>query len=223
LSSACFPLVVTILITFLTLVKFISQIRHSGQTPQPNSDGLHQSNPFHTIVFATSHDLKQQIHAFTSFPDTYIEKPGQPLNFIDELQERNHECIFGVIGGRLSEGVEILHPQTKRSLLTLIIIAGIPFTRPDATNSLIKNLYIKRWGTKMADHLTRLPITRGITQSIGRGIRSETDFAASLIMDFRAVNLRSMLPPVRIFRDIQGMYNAYDIFFSKMRTQFHIE
>lgn len=76
----------------------------------------------------------------------------------------------------------------------------------------------------MAEHLTRLPITRGITQSIGRGIRSaETDFAASLILDFRAVNLRSMLPPVRIFRDIQGMYNAYDIFFSKMKTRFNIK
>ena len=184
---------------------------------------LHQSNPFHTIVFATSHDLKQQIHAFTSFPDTYIEKPGEPINFMDELKEKDHECIFSVIGGRLSEGVEIIHPRTKRSLLTLIIIAGIPFTRPDATNRLIKNLYTRRWGIQMADHLTRLPITRGITQSIGRGIRSETDFAASLILDFRAVNLRSMLPPVRVFRDIRGMYNAYDIFFSKMKTRFNIK
>jgi Rad3-related DNA helicase len=184
---------------------------------------LHQSNPFHTVVFSTSHELKQQIHAFTSLPDTYIEKPGQSLNFMDELKEREHECIFAVIGGRLSEGVEILHPQTKRSLLTLIIIAGIPFTKPDATNLLIKNLYTQRWGINMANHLIRLPVTRGITQSIGRGIRSETDFAASLILDFRAVNLRSMLPPVRIFRNLQTMYNAYDIFFSKMRRIFNIE
>jgi Rad3-related DNA helicase len=184
---------------------------------------LHQSNPFHTIVFATSHDLKQQIHALTSFPDTYIERPGQSLNFIDDIQEKNHECIFAVLGGRLSEGVEILHPQTKRSLLSLIIIAGIPFTKPDATNNLIKNLYTQRWGVKMANHLTRLPITRVMSQAIGRGIRSETDFAASLILDFRAVNLRSMLPPVRIFRDIQTMYNAYDIFFTKMKRVFNID
>ena len=180
---------------------------------------LHYSNPFHTIVFATSHDLKQKILVNTNFPDTYVENPGQQLYFLDELREKKHECVFGVIGGKLSEGIEILHPVTKRSLLTLIIIAGLPFTRPDVTNKLILSLYTKKWGLRLAKHLIQLPVTRGVTQAIGRGIRSESDFAASLILDFRAVHLRSMLPPMRIFRDLQTTYNAYDIFFAKMKKK----
>jgi DNA excision repair protein ERCC-2 len=183
---------------------------------------LHYSNPFHTIVFATSHDLKQKILLNTHFPDTYVENPGQQLYFLDELREKKHECIFGVLGGKLSEGIELLDPNTKRSLLTLIIIAGLPFTRPDVTNQLILSLYTKKWGLRLAKHMIQLPVTRGVTQAIGRGIRSESDFAASLILDFRAVHLRSMLPPMRIFRDLQTTYNAYDIFFAKMRNRFDI-
>ncbi|MHA2388309.1 MAG: helicase C-terminal domain-containing protein [Candidatus Hodarchaeales archaeon] len=133
---------------------------------------------------------------------------------------KTHEVIFGVLGGKLSEGIEILHPQTKRSLLTLIIIAGVPYTRPDATNQLIKYLYARKWGRKMADHLTLLPVTRVITQAIGRGIRSETDFAASLILDYRAATLRTMLPRQNIFRDLNQCYTTYDTFYAKMKRKF---
>ena len=132
------------------------------------------------------------------------------------------ECVFGVLGGKLSEGIEILQPGVKRSLLTLIIIAGLPFARPDMTNQLIMSLYTRKWGLRLAKHINQLPVTRSISQAIGRGIRSETDFAASLILDFRAVHLRPMLPPMRIFRDLQTTYNAYDIFFARMKKIFNI-
>ena len=181
---------------------------------------LHQSNPFHTIVFAPSHDLKQKILVHMTISNVYVENAGENPYFIDELPQKTHEVIFGVLGGKLSEGIEILQPQTKRSLLTLIIIAGVPYTRPDATNRLIKTLYTKKWGRRMADHLTLLPVTRVMTQAIGRGIRSETDFAASLILDYRAASLRTMLPKSNVFRDLNICYQAYDTFFAKMNRFF---
>ncbi len=184
---------------------------------------LHQYNPFHTIVFTPSHDLKQKLLVHMSFPNVYIEQPNERPFFIDELQNKTHEIIFGVLGGKLSEGIEILHPSTKRSLLTLIIIAGVPYTKPDSTNRLIKSLYTKRWGKLMADHLTLLPVTRVMTQAIGRGIRSETDFAASLILDYRAVTLRTMLPRSTIFRDINDCYNVFNNFFTKMKRNSKIK
>ncbi|MFX0123705.1 MAG: helicase C-terminal domain-containing protein [Candidatus Hodarchaeota archaeon] len=183
---------------------------------------LHSSNPFHTIVFSTSHELKQKLIAHISLPHVYIENPGITPFFLDELRQKKHECIFGVIGGKLSEGIEILDSETNRSLLTLIIIAGLPFSRPDATNQLLRTLYVQRWGWRMASLLAMLPVTRGITQAIGRGIRSESDFAASLILDYRAIKMRAMLPPIHIFRNLQTMYNTYDIFFTKMKQVFEL-
>ena len=183
---------------------------------------LHSSNPFHTIVFTTSHEFKQKLVAHLTLPHIYIENPGITPFFLDELRQKKHECIFGVIGGRLSEGIEILDSETKRSLLSLIIIAGLPFPRPDATNQLLRSLYLKRWGYQMAKLLSMLPVTRGISQAIGRGIRSESDFAASLILDYRAIKMRPMLPSTRVYRNLQTCYNAYDLFFAKMKHLFDI-
>ncbi|MFX1515749.1 MAG: helicase C-terminal domain-containing protein [Promethearchaeota archaeon] len=184
---------------------------------------LHSSNPFHTIVFATSHEFKQRLLAHISLSNVYIENPGVTPFFLDELKQKNHECIFGVIGGRLSEGIEILDSKTKRSLLSLVIIAGLPFPRPDATNQLLSSLYLKRWGFRMAKLLSMLPVTRGISQAIGRGIRSESDFAASLILDYRAIKMRPMLPPTHVYRNLQTCYNAYDLFFAKMKRIFNLQ
>ncbi len=183
---------------------------------------LHSSNPFHTIVFATSHELKQKILAHISLPHVYIENPAITPLFIDELKQKNHECIFGVLGGKLSEGIEILDSEMNRSLLSLIIIAGLPFPRPDVTNRLLQSLYMKKWGWRTARLLSMLPVTRSISQAIGRGIRSESDFAASLILDYRAVKMRAMLPPTRIYQSLPTLYNAYDIFFAKMKKLFDL-
>jgi Rad3-related DNA helicase len=183
---------------------------------------LHLSNPFHTIVFATSHEFKQKLLAHISLPHVYIENPGITPFFLDELRQKTHECIFGVIGGRLSEGIEILDSETKRSLLSLIIIAGLPFPRPDATNQLLRLLYLKRWGFRMAKLLSMLPVSRGISQAIGRGIRSESDFAASIILDYRAIKMRPLLPPTHVYRNLQTLYNVYDLFFAKMKHLFDI-
>ena len=181
---------------------------------------LHQCNPFSTIVFATSHELKHKILVHTDIPDIYVENPGEPPYFLDVLNKKKHECIFAVQNGKLAEGIEVIDPKTKRSLLTLIIIAGIPFSRPDATNKVVKSFFIKKYGLRAANHLTTLPVTRGISQAIGRGIRSERDFAASVILDHRAAKLRNMLPKTIIFRSIQSMYSTYDSFFSKMKLKY---
>lgn len=183
---------------------------------------LHSSNPFHTIVFATSHELKEKILAHILIPQIYIENTDSTPFFIDELKQKRHECIFGVLGGKLSEGIEILDSDTKRSLLTLIILTGLPFPRPDATNQLLGSLYMQKWGWRTSKYLSMLPVTRSISQAIGRGIRSESDFAASLILDYRAVKMRTMLPPTRVYRKLQSLYNAYDIFFAKMKRLFDL-
>ncbi|MFX1283120.1 MAG: helicase C-terminal domain-containing protein [Promethearchaeota archaeon] len=181
---------------------------------------MHSSNPFHTIVFATSHEMKQKILAHISIPQVYVENLGIIPFFIDELREKNHELIFGVIGGKLSEGIEILDSKTNRSLLSLIIIAGLPFPRPDATNRLLNSLYQQKWGWRTAKLISMLPVTRSISQAIGRGIRSESDFAASLILDYRVVKMRAMLPPVRVYQSLQTLYNTYDLYFAKMKRLF---
>jgi Rad3-related DNA helicase len=183
---------------------------------------LHKNNPFSTIVFATSHELKHKILIHTDIPNVYIENPNENPHFLDNLHQKIHECIFAVQNGKLAEGIEVISPKTNRSLLTLIIIAGIPYPRPDATNTVVKSFFKKKWGIRTANHLSHLPVTRGISQAIGRGIRSERDFAASIILDHRAVRLLNMLPKTVICRNIEKMYATYDSFFSRMKSQYKI-
>ncbi|MFX0204774.1 MAG: helix-hairpin-helix domain-containing protein [Candidatus Hodarchaeota archaeon] len=89
-------------------------------------------------------------------------------------------------------------------------------------NQLLRTLYLKRWGYRMAKLLSMLPVSRGISQAIGRGIRSESDFVASIILDYRAIKMRPLLPPTHVYRNLQTLYNSYDLFFAKMKRLFDI-
>ncbi|MFW9780390.1 MAG: helicase C-terminal domain-containing protein [Candidatus Heimdallarchaeota archaeon] len=202
--------------------KFAERGPHTYKAMAQVIERLHEGNPFHTVVFAPSHDFKEKILAQIGVPDVYVETPGSHPYFITELQTKRHALVLGVLGGKLSEGIEVLHPESKRSLLTLICIAGMAFPRPNATTLLLQDLYRKRWGHRVAKHLGLLPVTQGIAQAIGRGIRSESDFAASLILDYRAARYRSLLPSMRVFRDLTSLYAAYDLFFVRMRKMFQL-
>ncbi len=179
---------------------------------------LHTINPFHTLVLTPSHNYKNLLLQY-GVKTPYIEKQKNP-HWLSELAHKRHELIIGVLGGRLSEGVEILEPHTKRSLITLIIIVGLPYPEPTMYHQFLFRLYSKKWNRQTAnDLLLTLPVLRKVQQAIGRGIRNPRDFSAAVILDYRAA-LKPYFANMRIFRTPQALYDHVAQFYLKFKRFF---
>jgi DNA excision repair protein ERCC-2 len=88
--------------------------------------------------------------------------------------------IVGVLGGRLSEGLDFPGRQ-----LEAIIVVGMPFPKPTAHQRALFHYHEVRHG-KGWDYAVRAPALRRLRQALGRLIRSETDRGFALILDERA-------------------------------------
>ncbi|MFX0095639.1 MAG: helicase C-terminal domain-containing protein, partial [Candidatus Hodarchaeota archaeon] len=173
---------------------------------------LHALNPKHTFVAYPSHDLKDQ---FTLHFDTkYVEDQECVPTWLPELQHRDHELIFAVMGGRLTEGVEILDPQTKQSKITLVIVVGLPFPINNALTQVLMYLYTQRYSPEQAEqYLVYLPVLTKVLQTIGRGIRSPRDYSAAIILDHRAIQF-----PLGTH---QKLYCQFDILLKDLFSFYH--
>ncbi len=174
---------------------------------------LHAINEYgHTVVFATSHSLKNKL---TRFLSTKWVEPNQGKFTWQQtvLPYLHHELILGVLSGRLSEGIEIIDPKTGQSKITMIIIVGLPYPVPNVRLQTLAKLYTKRYGRGRADDfLLTLPMQRSLLQAIGRGIRSENDYCASIILDYRAAR-RPFVRNARIFSKEESLFKALRVFY----------
>ncbi|MFW9996963.1 MAG: helicase C-terminal domain-containing protein [Candidatus Odinarchaeota archaeon] len=147
---------------------------------------LHGINPNHTVVFCPSYEFKNGLmqHVGTKYEEK--SRIGG-FDWLDELQYLNHELIVATSGGKLVEGIEILQGGKGRSLITMVIFAGLPYPPPDfITREILARLYSKKWNKNTASSLLNdLPLLRNIQQGSGRGIRNPDDFSASIILDWR--------------------------------------
>ena len=94
-------------------------------------------------------------------------------------------------GGRVSEGMNF--PGIE---LELVIIAGIPYPRPDARQKAIQEYYEFRYHRGW-EYAVTFPVSVRIRQAIGRLIRSSDDIGMAIILDRRASYFRKY---------IDGMY-----------------
>lgn len=99
--------------------------------------------------------------------------------------------LFAVSGGRVSEGMNF--PGIE---LELVIIAGIPYPRPDARQKAIQEYYEFRYHRGW-EYAVTFPVSVRIRQAIGRLIRSSDDIGMAIILDRRASYFRKY---------IDGMY-----------------
>ncbi|MFQ5976754.1 MAG: helicase C-terminal domain-containing protein [Candidatus Heimdallarchaeota archaeon] len=178
---------------------------------------LHACNPGHTFIFAPSHAFKTAIANRLTTP--YVEKrgPGHYPTWLDEVRELPHELILGVMGGRLSEGVEILDPTSGRSRISMVCIAGLSYMKPDLMSAVLEKLHVKRYGRMLArEFLLEMPMRRQVLQAIGRGIRSDRDFCAGIILDYRA-RFGSWVPNAHIYRFPDALIKGIMDFYRKFR------
>ncbi len=117
--------------------------------------------------------------------------------------------IHAVAGGKLSEGIEIIDPSTSRSLIKVVVIAGVPYPQPDDYVSDLRSKLEREMPSNVASRLVMdVPATIKVLQSIGRAIRSEYDRAFIVLAD-----RRFLLPRIRKLLNL-----SYDLVSSNIKV-----
>jgi DNA excision repair protein ERCC-2 len=105
--------------------------------------------------------------------------------------------LFGVMGGRLSEGIDF--PGAE---LEIVILVGIPYPKPTSRQKALQNYYDKKFD-KGWEYTVHAPTQRKILQSIGRLIRTENDKGFALILDHRAIQFKNQLEGLSIMLNVR--------------------
>lgn len=179
---------------------------------------LHKINIEHTLVISPSYTFMMRIESEIKKlgnDETFKEPRARKVasNWFAELLQRKHNIILAVANGKLAEGLELLNDKGK-SLITMVIIAGLPYTPQTQLNIFLRDIFSNRWGFQTAeDIIMKLPMIQAVQQGSGRGIRSKEDYCATVILDHRAVNEKIFSGTV-IFRDfdylLSNLIRFYD-------------
>jgi len=95
-------------------------------------------------------------------------------------------AYIGVLGGRLSEGVNIR--------VDACVIFGVPYGKPDVKNKLILKGYSRIFPGKARRYAYVMPAVRRALQAAGRIIRGPRDRGVAVFADNRYVKLSSFFP-----------------------------
>lgn len=140
-----------------------------------------------TLVFFPSYEIAREVGKYL---DSSLEpKSAREIgDFIKSNLNDRKGIILAVSGGKLSEGVEFTLNGNgiRKSVIGTVIIAGLPFPRPDFYLNLKKGFYESRFGPGQAFFfLSLLPMINKVLQAAGRAIRGEKDRAAIVFLDDR--------------------------------------
>jgi DNA excision repair protein ERCC-2 len=153
------------------------------------------------VVFFTSYRLMDTVLDRELDIDPLLEQKGMKQ---DELMalisrfRRSSKPLFGVMGGRISEGINF--PGNE---LQLVIVVGIPYPRPDAKQKALQAYYEHRFHNGWEYSVT-FPVVVKLRQAIGRLIRSSDDTGVAVILDKRATYFQKYIPEMRLSRDPGG-------------------
>lgn len=146
-----------------------------------------------TLAFFPSYEIMKAVGSRLEA----VEEPRDSRE-AEELKQRvvsrGESLVLGVAGGKFSEGVEftsVERSEGRRSLIGTIVIAGLPFPRPDLETELKKEVYERKLGRgKSFLFLSVLPMINKVMQASGRAVRSSEDRAAVVFLDDRLKFLR---------------------------------
>ena len=125
-----------------------------------------------TIVFFPSYSTMDKVSmqgfSFRYFSERRNIDQGSLMEMVRKFR-KGKSAIFAVSGGRISEGMNF--PGVE---LEMVIIAGIPYPRPDAKQKAIMEYYERKYGNGWL-YSVIFPTAIRMKQAIGRLIRNEKD------------------------------------------------
>jgi len=134
-------------------------------------------------------------------------------NLYNQLKFFPGKILFGVIAGSLSEGFDY-----ENNLLKCVIVVGLPLNPPDLFRKNFQEYYCKKFGKRKGIlYSNTYPAINKAVQAGGRAIRSETDRAIIVLMDYRYIFPEYMqcLPPEWNARSSDKIEDLCEKFFDK--------
>lgn len=139
-----------------------------------------------TAVFFPSYDALDEFEDLreamgkTVFVETRGAGQEELIDTINRFKTSRNSMFFGVIGGRLCEGIDF--PDQE---LEVVVLVGIPYPKPSARQRALVLYYDLKFRSGW-EYAVRAPTTRKMNQAIGRLIRKEDDRGVAIILDRRA-------------------------------------
>lgn len=154
-----------------------------------------------TMVFFPSYSVMEKVTSvgfkFGILEESRKLKQSALMTLVKDFR-KGGKPIFAVSGGRISEGMNFPGEE-----LEMVIIAGIPYPRPDARQKSIygyyEHLYHNGW-----EYSVTFPTAIKLKQEIGRLIRTENDRGMAIILDKRAAFFRKYIPYMKMTDDPVG-------------------
>ncbi len=144
------------------------------------------------LVVYPSYEFMNSILRHISVDNVFVEKRGTRIDDVIEYCMSRRKCLVNAVAsGKLCEGIEIVDKGTRRSLVKIVFIAGVPYPQPDDYIDLSIRYLSKKIGRDNAwRHLyLDIAVTR-TRQAIGRAIRGPDDKAVYILADNRFLDRR---------------------------------
>ena len=119
------------------------------------------------------------------------------INTVETFISDRGAVLAGVMGGRLSEGID--YPDTT---LEMAVIVGIPYPAPGIRQEALQHYYDIVFDGRGWEFTVESPAARKILQAAGRVIRSKTDKGFVIVADNRVGRLSHYIPEIKTSTDI---------------------
>ncbi|HEX2065999.1 MAG TPA: ATP-dependent DNA helicase [Candidatus Thermoplasmatota archaeon] len=135
----------------------------------------------------------------------HVEQPEASTSDLVRLVERfkadpaGNALLLGVLGGRLSEGIDFPGKAMEH-----LLVFGIPYPRPSARSQALIHHYDRKAGNgwQVAVHN---PVGRTLRQAVGRLIRGPQDLGTAIVLDDRVVRFHAHLKGLRMLSSVAEM------------------
>ncbi|NHJ04201.1 MAG: hypothetical protein EAX90_05220 [Candidatus Heimdallarchaeota archaeon] len=144
--------------------------------------------PGHTLVFTPNYEITVVLANLLN--TGYFEKPNQDVSKLinSVISSKVKVIVVAPARGKVSEGIEFVIDD--KSIISAVIVAGLPYPPPSKSLREIIREYGKFWGEEKAtNYMNYLQATVTMRQCLGRMIRSENDIGAWIILDNRITNM----------------------------------
>lgn len=165
--------------------------------------------------FFPSHRMMQDFREVGVFDGlggtTWFEDRGMGQAGLMDLVARHRaesgrSLLVGVVGGRLSEGMDFPGRQ-----LEVAVIVGVPYPKPTAHQRAVFHYHESR-SDRGWEYAVRAPAVRRLRQALGRLVRSGDDRGFAIVLDERAAPLLSasgLTAPLSLPNDVLTELEAW--------------
>ncbi|PVX26761.1 MAG: hypothetical protein CW691_00400, partial [Candidatus Bathyarchaeum sp.] len=144
-------------------------------------------------VFFTSYQLMNTILAHLDVDRTMIveERKTRRDEVMDKLTKSSHNALFGVMGGKFSEGMD--YPD---NLLKCVVTVGLPYATWSVYQQALINYFDYQFPGNGRDYAYLTPAIFRLVQACGRVHRSAQDKGCIVMLDERVTqpNVKYLLP-----------------------------